>query len=240
MPPANPTVGHAAKLGVGATSPATVGLEFISESLAAKQPHVDWDGIRGHRGHDGEIVVKGQIDVSGNLTIAPTPTILQTLLPWILGGTTTLNETPLAETLPKFVVVVDRGAKVFTYTDCKVDKAVFKSAKGDKPMTLELEIVGVSETIGAAGTFPALTIPLEQPYMHYQAVLTLNAIARNVDDVTITIDNKLDRDQYRNSQTRQVIPETGRLVTVEVNTPWTADEVDLLTLGLATAGGTII
>lgn len=240
MPPSNPFMGYKAQLGVGAVAPVTTGLEFISETLTKKKAISQWDGIRGHRGRDSEVNVNGLVDVSGNIVIAPTFTGLGVLLPWILGGTTALNVTPLADTLQAFVATIDRGADVFTYTGLKVDKAIFKSQKGNAPLTLELQLVGIDSTTGAAGSFPALTIPLEQPFMHYNGVFTFNAIARNVEDVTITIDNHLDRDQYRNSETRQVIPEMDRTVTIEANTPWTADESDLLTLALGGGVGATI
>lgn len=245
--PAAPTVGFAAKMGVakettpGTAVTPTVGIEFISETLTAKYAHVQPDGIRGHRGRDSENIAIGEIDVSGTIVMPLKTTLFQTFIPWILGGTTTLNVTALAESLPYFTVEIDRGAKVFTYSGCKVNKATIRSQRGNQPATIELEIVAMKVAVGNSGSGTSLTIALEQPYMHFQGVFTFAATARNVEGVVITIDNALNRDQYRNSQTRQLIPETDRIVTVEVDTPWTSDEADMLTLELeAGVGGTIV
>lgn len=243
--PASPTMGYSAKMGVAkettfatAVTP-TVGIEFISETLTDKHSHIQPDGILGHRGRDSELVVEGEEDVSGTVTLPLKLTILQTFLPWILGGATTANVTAPAETVPSFTMEIDRGAKVFTYSGCKIDKATIRSQRGDQPCMLELEIVGAKVSVGNSGSATSLTIALEQPFMHFNGVFTFGGAARNVEGATVTIDNKLNRDQYRNSQTRQVLPEGDRIVTDEVDTPWTSDETDLLTLALGGGvGGT--
>jgi hypothetical protein len=60
----------------------------------------------------------------------PTPVELDAWLPRILGASESADSFLLAETVPEFGMLFDRGAERFVYTGCKVSRAVFSGAPG--------------------------------------------------------------------------------------------------------------
>ena len=237
--PTAPSMGHQARLGMSASGSASEAYEFNSESMAKTGTHVQTGGIRTTRHHIGNNVTDGMIAVGGSVTLHPTKVNLDNLLPRIQGAAEATDVFNPAETIPDFNYVIDRIAKVFTYSGCKVNKATFKSAKGN-PLELTLDIQGKAESVGAAGTFPVLTLETAKPYTWYQAVVTLGGSTREVDNIEISIDNALILDRYNNSQTRTALPEGDRIVTFSCDLPYTADEVALYDSGITGAAGTVV
>lgn len=240
------SLGVQAKWGFGAANPITQGAEIDfkagGDNLKAERERVQVDGGRGTRQHLHETTGDGLIRVGGDVAIVPNYTVLSAILPYILGGTATGTSPktyPLAETLPNFYVTADRGAKVLTYAGCVVNKAVFRFEQGEQ-LKLILSLAGQTETVGNAGTFPAITIPDDPPFMWSGAVYTFNDTARSVKDSVITIDNHLIVDRFFNNQTATQFPTTELDIGVEATSPFTADEVDLYGVDLAAdLGGTI-
>lgn len=244
-------MGHQALLGFGLTGGAVnEPYEFRSEGIVKQESHVETGGIRGTRSHISENVSEGTYTVGGPLVLIPTPADLVTLLPKILGAAASGTTFALAETLPDFVAQIDRKTKVFAYSGCKVNKASFKSSKGN-PLTLDLDIQGKKEgsysgstftdiTLGSAGTFPSLTLSVLQPYMHHQLVLTIGGTAYEVDDIDITIDNALILDRFNNSQSRTELPEGDRIITVSATFPYSTSETALYNIATAGAAATAV
>lgn len=212
--------------------------EFVCESLVKRQTHVEFDGMRGTRSHLGENVSLGPSTVGGQIVMHPTPTQLANLLPRILGAAASDDTYALAETLPSFQVQIDRQTKVFTCTDCKVNRAVFRSSNRG-PLELTLDIEGLTETVAAAGSFPTLTLGALQPYMHHQATIALAGAAREVERLEVTIDNHLLLDRFNNSLTRTALPEGDRVVRLACDCPFSADEADLYNLAVSGAPGSV-
>jgi len=220
----------AAKMCMDAVSPIDTSsepYEFVSESLRQTVERSESEGIRGTRSRHGERVSQGLKRVGGSITMNPTPTELDRLLPRILGAAESSDSFALAETLPEFLVCIDRIAKVHTYAGCKVSRATFAGSAGQK-VTLTLDIVGKTETEGNAGTFPSVTIDLEDVYMFFQGVLTLNSTATAFESFSLVIDNVLDA-QFRNSQTATDITPSDRIVELTVTVPYTSAESALYT-----------
>ncbi len=207
MPPTTASMGHQTRLGTitestYGTSPGPVDqpFVFVSESIAKRGVIVEREGLRGTRGHVADDTRLGPYTVSGELVLEPTPEDLAIWLPRILGGTPTGSNPvtyPLAETLPSFTLAVDRVAKVFTYSGCKVNRAVFHGSQGGL-LRLSLDLVAKSESVGAAGTFPSLTPGVTQPYIFSDLALTLAAAAREVKQFQLSIDNALVTDRFMN------------------------------------------
>jgi hypothetical protein len=238
------SLGVQAQWGFGAANPVTVPCELGpgGDQLKATRSRVMTEGLRGTRQRIHETTGDGMITIAGDVEIIPTYTPLAAMFPFIMGGVKTGSSNPytypFAETNQNygsgtqgFYVTSDRKAKVFTYTGVNVSKAVFSVQQG-QALKCVLSLVAQTETIGNAGTFPSLTYPTDSPFMWSSGVFTFNSVARSVKDCTITIDNHPITDLFYNSQTATQFPFQDFTVTVEVTTPFTADEVDLYNVAL--------
>lgn len=233
------SMGHQAKLGMGTANPTTEPYEFYECGIGKDLNHLGSDGIRGTRSHISENVVEGTYSVGGLVKLRPSKVNLQNLIPRILGTAASGTTYALAETVPDFYLQVDKIAKVMTYAGCKVNRATFRSSK-NQPLMLDLDIHGKTETIGNAGTFPSLTIGTGQPFTHHQAVVTLSAGARAVDNIEIVIDNALVLDRFFNTQTRNSLPEGDRVITFTCDVPFTASEIAMYDQAVTGAAGTCV
>ena len=220
------SVSALAKMGMGAADPVTQAIEFLNEGLQKRGQIVETAGIRGTRSHPKERTREGTFTIDGQISMNPCPDELDFLLPYIVGGSESSDDFPLAETLPEMYISVDRIAKVFTYAGCKVNKATFRGREGQL-LELSLEIMGKTEAVANSGTFPALTLTTAPPYIFHDCVMTIEATAYQIFDWEIVIDNKLNGQRFTNSQSRTDIPAMDREVTVTVTVPYTSTEADL-------------
>lgn len=237
------SLGVQAQWGFGAANPVTVPCELGpgGDGLKATRQRVMTEGLRGTRQRIHETTGDGMITIAGDVEIIPTYTPLAAMLPFIMGAAATGTGPftyAFAETnanyggLQGFYVTSDRKAKVFTYAGVNVSKAVFSCQQG-QAMKCVLSLVAQTETIGASGTFPALTYPTDSPFMWSTAAATFNAVgSRALKDWTLTIDNHPLTDRYNNSQTATQFPFTDFTVTLEGTMPFTADETDLYNVAL--------
>lgn len=248
MAPTTASMGHQTKLGTIAevtygTPPGAVNepFVFVSEGIAKKGVIVERSGLRGTRSHVADDTRVGPYTAGGQLVLEPTPEDLAIWLPRILGGTPTGGEVktyPLAETLPSFTLSIDRVAKVFTYAGCKVNRAILHGAQGGL-LRLTLDIVAQSESVANAGTFPALTAGVTQPYIFSDLALTLATAAREVKQFDLTIDNALITDRFMNSITIVSAPEGDRMISLRTVHAWAPGNADLYAQALAGSAGTL-
>lgn len=220
------SVGALAKMGVGATNPVTQAIEFLSEGVQKRGQILETAGIRGTRSHPKERTREGTFTVDGQVSMNPCPDELDWWLPRILGGSESTDDFPLAETIPEFYLTVDRIAKVFTYTGCKVSRATFRGREGQL-LELAVDLMGKTETVGNAGTFPALTLTTAPPYVFHDCVMTIEGSEYQIFDWELVIDNRLNGNRFTNSQSRTDIPAMDREVTVNVTVPFTSTEAAL-------------
>jgi tail tube protein len=212
-------LGVQAKLGMGAASPVTEPYEFLTDNLRLEQTIADLSAIRGTRSHPKERSRETQRTVTGNITMNPTPVELTTLLPRILGAAAVGTTFSLAETLPEFFVTSDRVTKVLTFNGCKVNRATFRATVGG-PLELDMEIFGKDEAVGAAGSFPALSIDVASPpFILADLALTLAGVPYKCDQWEMMVDNTLEV-RYANSLTPTEINETDRQVTMTTRIPY--------------------
>lgn len=229
------------------STPAWSGTSFgmipAGESLARHGQVLERTGLRGTRSHVADDSRQGPYAVAGSLQLEPTPDDLTFLFPWILGGAPSGTTYPLADTLPSFSLQVDRIAEVFTYAGCKVKRATFRGAKGGK-VGLNLDVVGQTETVGAAGSFSVPTVPASQakgPYiLAGDTAVVLNGVAREVADFELVIDNGLVTDRFMNSLTVVSLPENDRQVTLRTSHAYASQNTDLYNQALAGAAGSLI
>jgi len=202
----------------------TEACEIVSENLKKTGKILSTSGMRGTRSQPSERTQAGTYDVGGTITLHPTPAVLDLLLPRILGANESTDTFALADTLPEFDILIERVAKRFVYTKCKVNKATFKGKSGEL-ITLELDIMGQTETVNSTA-FPSISAPTDPPYVFHQGALTLVGSSRDFFDFELSIDNVLSK-RYSNSQSANSIMPTDRIVGLKVTTPFTSAEVDL-------------
>lgn len=225
---------HQCKLATSASGNASEPFEYVSNTVGKRAEIVRRNGLRGTREMIAEDAKDGTYTVSGDLTLEPTPEDLAIWLPRVLGAAANGTSYALAETLPTFNLAEDKVAKVMTWAGCKVDRAVIRAQKGGL-LTVVLSIEGLTEAVGNAGTFPALTITYSRPYIMHEIVLTLNSTAREVESFELTINNNLTKDRHLNSQTRVNLPEGERQITLQTVVPYSPNNTDLYDLGAAGA-----
>lgn len=224
------------RVGLGSTATVDQPLEVLSESIALVETFLDPAGMRGTRSHSAERVRRGTRSVAGQIVCQPTPLELDYLLPKIAGGTKASNTIALAETLPSFYVAVDRQAKVPVYSGCVVGAATLRAAVGS-PLEVTLSVLGIDETVGNAGTFPALTFDVSGgPYVLSDLALTVGGVTYQCSAFEVSIDNALEP-QWFNSETITRIGATDRMVGVTLDLPY-GDSVALH--GSALAGVAVV
>lgn len=214
------SMGTLSRFGVGAASPATLLLDLLSGDVGLQESHTNGTGVRGTRSRHKSRTRKSLRRASGSITIEPNVQELLFWLPYILGGTPSGTTFPLGETLSSFICQKDMIEKVFTYTGCKIASATFRSSQGS-PLQLTLNIEGVDETIGNAGTFPAIELTEAAPFVHHDGAFVINSISgRTFFDYELTIDNMLDGERFGNSATRTALNPTDRMITVGLTPPY--------------------
>lgn len=233
--------GYAAKLAFDSVLPfdaSSEPFEFISESLAMVQTHVNSQGIRGTRSRLADRTRIATEAITGNILMRPTVAEIDLLLPRIFGAATVAGVTDLSDSMIEFQVMVDRVAKVFTYSGCRISRAVIQGTSGG-PIEFSLDIEGETESIGNAGTFPSLTIDTGNMYVFSDLTLTLNSVVTEVSSFALTIDNLLDTGRYMNSVTRAEIPAQDRQVTLTCEVPYTTTNVALHDIAIAGISGSL-
>ena len=215
--------------------------EFLRENLTEKIEVLDRNTIRGTRSHHSRGTRFGNNRVGGTILMNPSPNDLDLWLPRILGASESTDTFALAETLPYFGVMIDRVAKVHSYADCKVNRAIFRGQAGGL-VELELDIIAKSHSVSNAGSFPSLTLGVaaaDQPYAFTDGAFTFASSARKTKQFELTIDNALDG-RFTNSRNATSITPQNRIISLRTTHPYSSDETDLLAQSLYGAAGTIV
>ncbi len=237
-----PTTGALSKFAFDTALPfdtSSIPMEILSNTLKKQGNILSTDGLRGTRQYHRTRTRFGPATVSGQVTLVASPIALDYLLPCILGAAEATDVFDLAETLPSFYLMQDIGAKVLTWSGCIVSRATFRAQAGQF-LLLILDVEAQTQSIGNAGTFPVLTMPTDSPYVMSDAVLTLIAVAREIGQVEIVIDNQLDTARFQNALYRSSFPSSGVLVTMNSDHPWTTDEIALVAQALIGAVGSLV
>lgn len=196
--------GMMTQLGIGATVPVTTRLDFQREGLKNTEEIIDGNGLRGTLSSNVDRTRVGLQRIGGTISLMPNVVELAAVLQWVLGGTPTGVGTvtyPVSDTLFTRAVSVDRIAKVFSYPAAGVDKATFRASQGEC-LTVDLDLVGTTESVGNAGTFPALSIDTASgPWIYSDAVITIGGTTVTPKNIEISVSNVIDRDRYFNSNT---------------------------------------
>ena len=231
-------IGTLAKLGIGATSPVTYGLDFKTEALKRKQESVNGNGTRGNLSHTMERVRAGLNKIDGPISLQPNAADYHELLPWLLGTAAatvsgTLKRYNIANAALSRYVTVDRHAKVFAYATVGVNSFTLKAEQGQL-LDLDLDLLAATETVGNAGTFPAIYPDVTtNPFILSDLVLSVNATTVTAKSFELMVNNDLDKDRFFNSNTLSAIVKRDREVTFKTKLPY-GDFTALYDLGAAT------
>ncbi len=218
----------------------SIPIEIVgAESLVESQTIDETGGTTGTTEHISERTRLGQKRCSGSIRVPASKLAFDTLLPLILGSTESSDEFALADSIPEFVMMIDRDEKVYTYSGCRIAKATFNGSSGQMVM-VDLDIEAETETESAAGSFPVLDTPTESPYRFEDGVLTLLSEEREFNEFSLVIENQLDTERFENSLTRVDIPLLDRIITLGTNHPWSTANLDLIKQDLAGAGGSLV
>jgi len=216
-------VGMLAQLGIDSATPVTKRFDFIrGPGPRLMEEFLDGNGLRGTLSHDISRNRQGIRRVEGPLTLQPNAVELALLLQWILGGTPSGTPTvtyPVGDSLVTRYVECDYnvGSKR-SYSGCAVDRAVFRATQNGF-LELDLDVVGQDETV--SGSFPALSIDTANgPWLLTDCAITINATTVNPRQVEITIDNRIDKDRFFNSQTLVSTVKQDRQITFSCNLPF--------------------
>jgi hypothetical protein len=234
-----PATTSQALFGVGDVSPVTQAMEVLSSTLKRVDTHTHSPGLRGTRSRHKNRNRKTRTQVAGAWDMEPTPTEIDWWLEKILGGTAAAGVTDVAEALPAFYAAEDHVTKVPTFSGLRVAVATLSGASGEA-IKLNVEMEGTTEVVGAAASFPSLTLPTDNFFVFSDIVLTLEGTARDVDSFTLKIDNRLLAELWRNSLTREEIPAGDRLVTLSASVPYHASNSDLYDAAIAGAAMTLV
>lgn len=217
------TYGFQGQLGIDASNPVTLRMDFDSETIALNEEFKDINGLRGTRARAVERLRAGNRHVAGQIRMQPTALELSNLLQWIFGGAPSGSGTvtyPLADALVSRYVTVDRGSKVFTYNNVVVNRATIRGTQGE-PLDLTLDVVGFDETLGNSGSFPVLTLDTTTaPFMFTDLALSINSVTVNCPSVEIVIDNAVDTNRFFNTQIATALIATDRHITLNTQLPY--------------------
>ncbi len=207
-------------------------IEIIRESLKRTSTIINTKGMSGTRSQRAERSRFGQSSVGGEVVIPFSPTSGVIVLPLILGAAASGTTFALDDTLPQWQYQIDRVTKVMNYTDCMVNKGIFKAQQGGF-VELTLDLIGVDEVIVAAGGGQAWTQPTDPPYVFSDGSASVGGSSRQLFDMEITVDNKVQA-RYGMSRTpTRIAPADDREVTVKFTCPFGSTEYDLYNAALA-------
>lgn len=184
--------------------------------------------------HHAELVDEGFRYFGLSLVMWPTPEELTALWPFLsfseteTEGTWVINSAPTEQD-----ITIDFGPEVHTYADAKCDKWILRGQMGKSPISLQLDVLAVNETLG--GAFEA-TIPQNRtaPYSFTRNVLTLLEAARPIDRFALACDNHLLPSWY-NSPTPTSLDITDREMFLGCTTGYTADDKDIYSKSIDSA-----
>lgn len=209
-------IGTLAKLGIGTTSTVDQPLNFRRSSLQNRQQIINGNGLRGIYAHYLARMRPGVQDVSGQLEFEPNAQEWAYLLPWITGAAASGTTYPLTDVLTATTrfVAIDEDIKVPVYAGCVVNRATI-SARQAGTLGCTLDVVGTTETIGADGSFPAISInSATGPFVLTDCVASIAGTTVQMPGIDVTMDFQCDTGRYFNSLTRVSVPRYDRIVTV--------------------------
>jgi hypothetical protein len=203
--------------------------DFLSESIQKQGNLVGGKGIAGTRSNFANRIREGSYTVGGKLSTYTCAKDLDFWLPRILGASENADVFDLDDALPSFGVMVNRVAGTFKYSDCYVDKAMWRCQAGPgdgEPEVVEqvliIQALAEDSTASYPGSPPTLsTASNRNPYITADGVMTIGGTAYKFHDFIIVVDNHL-QPRWVNSLTPTALCPQDRTVMLRVTFPFTA------------------
>lgn len=209
-------------------------IALIRESVKKFRRVIRPRGIYGTRAVPSEIATKGATVISGRIVVDITPNTLTTWLPLVFGSSSAPTEQ-----LPYFSLYADRVSKVFQYNDLKVNRARFSGVGGPRGdaelLTLEVEVIGTSSTLGPSAPDPFPSFSLDAAYTFCESDFeTAQSTSQPTFQWLLYVDNDLNpRYVSGNSHCGPTdISEGDRIILFRGITPYTSTEAGKFTNGL--------
>lgn len=216
------SIGAFAKLGVDSTRICFARLLNRSRYTLTYPEGVMCGNVDDH----AELVSLGPRVFAFELVCWPTPEELDVLLPLMWFTESPADTFTITSTATPFTLVVGYPPKVHTYTGCLVDRWIFRGSSGRQPISLQLTILGVDESLGDA--FGPVSPTRTAPYAFQTASLSILGQSRRIDRFAVACENNL-LPSFYNSPTATSISITERRLFFGFTTPYTADELDIYT-----------
>lgn len=202
--------------------------------MVKSQPLLNGTGLMGNREEDVSRTRLGPYDVSGTLTCEPSAAFMSAFLPRVMGGGTATSPT-LADAVPEFGILQDKGGDVYEYNGCKINRMTI-SGGARQLIKCAMDILGKTEATDEASFSGAAmgSSAAYEPFQFADLALTLAGSARTVLDFRLVIDNGLTA-RFANGLTANQIIEGRRSITLEAKAVFTSTEAGNL-YGLAKDG----
>ncbi len=221
-----PVYGWQGQLGIDTNNPVTARFNFETSTLGRNDEFTDHEGIRGTLDHDISRVRGGVEHVGGKITSYPTGIELANLLPFLLWGTPSGTSYPISDTPsgPWFITVdkSDRTrGKVKTYANCLPDVWELSAEQGQS-LKLDMDIVGQTEAVANANSFPSLSLDTG-PYWQFfdsNGGISVGGSPYNSRKVSVKCEYNIAKDRYLNSQTLASVTPRDRKITVSLSLPY--------------------
>ena len=212
-----------------------------SSMIGQRGEYRDTNGLRGNLQRSIERNLDTIYRVNGQIKTYPTPTELTTLWPILHGAAASGTTYPLSSTgLTGYEYVADRVAKVHTYAGVKVDRYNAGSSQGEA-FAVDFDVVGTTESEGAAGTFASLSIDIAtKPWMHHMLATTVAGTTFTPQSFGWELNWNIDKDRFFNSQTLSTgTNATDMVVTVRAVYPY-GDSAAIYTTHSASTGVQVV
>lgn len=228
---------HRHKIGIknGTDFPVTHRMAPVSVNHVWTPQHAIEEGMQGNPFEPSEGVVYDKGSGSGPIQIEPRPDNFREILPLLLLGTFSTNTIVPAGACTDFIFEHDAWVQRHRFTGCITN--TWSLTSSSRAPVLKLDWNFESKTFEAVSTaFPSLNLSVLQPFVHTQAVLTIDGTVYPVDDVNITGNNNLDTGIFYNSPTRTDIPPGKQTFTFTHSAPFDdTDGAALIALGQSAA-----
>src|SRR5574343_2116985 len=210
----------------------------VRDTIGLDNEKLDGDGTTGTLSMYDALSRDGVNKVAGQLEFNPTFYILDTLLPYILGGNESADTFPVDDTLPDFDRLKDMGGAIVKHTGLKISKAELTFAPGI--LKLVCDCIGkgeVSTGLSWASAALGTDTSRDRPYAFQDCTVTINSGTRAIRQGVLTIDNNCEAVFSSGSVTAEEIrPQGSRVVTLASTHPTSSTEYSALYETTGSAG----
>lgn len=211
--------------------PATFGVTEI-------QDHIFIPGTRGTRAAYADQTTKGNRQAGGPMRLRMHRQNLDRWLPRILGAAEATDVFKVANTLPVFTMLVDKGqGKYYLYRKCKVARATFSGVTGGI-VNVDLDVIAEREEAypnswptSVAYTASLATRPLRFAEGSFFFDPAGTPVEVKFEQFSLTIDNLLEPKFYAGADYLTCLDEGRRVVTLSLPAAYTSAIKDYVSKG---------